>query len=393
MKLFSNCVLYLAFFSCCSQSKAPVVMQNPKNTILGESASLAHFFSALDALATDSCKTLSIVHIGDSHIQADYFSGMLRVLLQEKFGNAGRGLIFPYHIAHTNEPVNYSSSSLSEWKGVRNVINPNSVAIGVCGISAFSVSDNPGFSIKTRNQKGMNYAFNRVELFSKVSDPANTLLLSQSGTVVAEQKTNPFVSVFNLPDTTHHIDFQFSALNTVDIHGIVLKNDHAGIIYHSIGVNGASYKSYNSTSLLMAQLPYLKPDLIIISLGTNESYSNAFNLTEFEECVTTFLTRIKLACGPCSILLTTPSDNYKFKKGKPINNPYPQLISDYFISNAAAYHCAVWDLYEVMGGRESMKHWKKQGLATKDYVHFTKKGYELQGNLLFEAIMNRYTHR
>jgi lysophospholipase L1-like esterase len=368
-------------------------MQNPKNTILGEAASLAHFFNALDALKADSCKTLSIVHIGDSHIQADYFSGMLRVLLQEKFGNAGRGLIFPYHIAHTNEPVSYSSSSLNEWKGVRNVINPNGIDIGISGISAFSGSDNPGFSIKIRNQKGMNYAFNKVELFSKASDRENTRLLSDGRMTVAEQKNDTYVSVFNLQDTTQKIDFHFSTFNSVDIHGLVLSNGQPGIIYHSIGVNGASFKSYNSTTLFIEQLSYLKPDLIIISLGTNESYANKFTIAEFDEQANAFMEALKKSCSPCSILLTTPADNYKFKKGKPVNNDNPGIIGNYLKAYAAQKQYAVWDLYEIMGGKESMKHWKKQGLSTKDYVHFTRKGYELQGSLLFEAIMNRYNLR
>ena len=42
------------------------------------------------------------LHIGDSHIQADYLSHTIRTKLQKKFGNAGRGLISPLKIAITN---------------------------------------------------------------------------------------------------------------------------------------------------------------------------------------------------------------------------------------------------------------------------------------------------
>lgn len=390
MKLLIKCLLYLTFLNCCSQSATPVVQQKKVSTILGDSVSLQHFFEALDALKTDPSKTLSIVHIGDSHIQADYFSGMLRVLLQEKFGNAGRGLIFPYKIAHTNEPVNYSSSSMSEWKGVRNVLNPENRPLGVSGITAFSKSTTADFTMHLKDQKSLNYAFNRIDLFSEASTPKNTRLINSEGMVGAAVKESGCISTFHLKDTTHHISFQFSGFNAVDVHGLVLRNNQGGILYHTIGVNGATFKSYNASSLFMEQLRYLKPDLIIISLGTNESYAPNFNLNELNDQVHVFMDHLRAACNPCSILFTSPSDNCKLRKGKVVSNDNPKKIGSYFKNYAETHHHALWNLYEVMGGEHSMRQWKKQGLAAKDYVHFTRKGYELQGTLLFEALMAAY---
>ena len=53
-------------------------------------------------------------------------------------------------------------------------------------------------------------------------------------------------------------------------------------------------------------------------------------------------------------------------------------------------NCAVWDLYEVMGGFTSMKLWLKAGLATNDKIHFSTNGYTLQGDLLFNAFLSAY---
>ena len=72
---------------------------------------LNNFLSLLYKSKTDKQGVINIVHIGDSHIQADYFSGMLRMCLQKQFGNAGRGLIFPYKVAKTNEPYNYLTTT------------------------------------------------------------------------------------------------------------------------------------------------------------------------------------------------------------------------------------------------------------------------------------------
>src|SRR5690606_14596933 len=54
--------------------------------------------------------------------------------------------------------------------------------------------------------------------------------------------------------------------------GVVLEKDEPGILYHSIGVNGAKCSDYNKYPLFFEQLPALHPDMIVISLGTNESF-------------------------------------------------------------------------------------------------------------------------
>ena len=388
MKLFINCLFCFMCFGCCSQLANPILLNPAKNKISGDSMSLNHFFKALDALQSDSCKTVSIVHIGDSHIQADYFSGMMRVLFQEKFGNAGRGLVFPYKLAHTNEPVNYISSSVHDWKGIRNVLNPEKVKLGISGISLFSKVSPTSFTIKVKDYKNLNYAFNSIDLFSEQSNIKNTRLSSSSEIAISQPKEMAYLSNFKLKDTTHVVNFQFSEL--MDIHGVVLKNGRGGILYHTIGVNGATFKSYNSTALFLEQLQALKPDLIIISLGTNESYDVKFNVDDFYNESNTLIKNLKLSCSDCSILITTPADNYKVRKKKVIYNQTPKLIGKQLEEYAKANHYALWNLYEVMGGEHSMKQWRKFGLAAKDHVHFIRKGYELQGDLLFEAMMNKY---
>jgi hypothetical protein len=43
-----------------------------------------------------------------------------------------------------------------------------------------------------------------------------------------------------------------------------------------------------------------------------------------------------------------------------------------------------------MGGYGSMSKWYVAGLSHKDRLHFNKKGYQLQGELLSMAIMAGY---
>ena len=49
-----------------------------------------------------------------------------------------------------------------------------------------------------------------------------------------------------------------------------------------------------------------------------------------------------------------------------------------------------WDLYHAMGGKNAMFAWVDNGLAGKDYVHFTPKGSNLASQLFYDALISAY---
>ena len=61
-----------------------------------------------------------------------------------------------------------------------------------------------------------------------------------------------------------------------------------------------------------------------------------------------------------------------------------------FISLAKYYHTAVFDWFDYMGGLTSMADWEKVGLAKKDKVHFTTAGYNVWGDVMFNAVLKEY---
>src|SRR6056297_2082300 len=85
--------------------KYPFINYN-KNRLIGNAdlPGFNVFFSQWKSLILNGDKKIEILHIGDSHIQADFFTGRIRSRLQEFFpGSIGaRGIIFPYNLAATN---------------------------------------------------------------------------------------------------------------------------------------------------------------------------------------------------------------------------------------------------------------------------------------------------
>ena len=51
---------------------------------------------------------------------------------------------------------------------------------------------------------------------------------------------------------------------------------------------------------------------------------------------------------------------------------------------------AFFDMYRAMGGRNSMIQWAKNGLASKDYIHFNRKGAEKMAEIMYQYLMLEY---
>ena len=95
-----------------------------------DSPAFDRFFARLDSIYSGKKEKLHIFHIGGSHIQADLYPNKIRTYLQNmnEVSMAQRGFVFPYHLAHTNNPLNYRIKAEKElWQGYRCSIKKDSI--------------------------------------------------------------------------------------------------------------------------------------------------------------------------------------------------------------------------------------------------------------------------
>ena len=364
------------------------------SNVIKNTGRLESFYQQLMTLKSTSSGVISILHIGDSHIQGDYLTKTTRTLLQQEFGNAGLGLSFPGRIALTNEsPLTYSLST-GQWISSRITDSQNMLPIGIGGISL--KTERAGNSIKIKSL-GQNYSFNRITLFFQkdfssyniVVKDSTGLTLAVAGPFTEEKYTN--MSKLVLPYSTNQIQLEtkqtLPTQKQFTLLGISLENSNPGIRYHIIGVNGAKFKHFVAAKDLLNQTPTLNPDLIIISLGTNEAVDHPSmdpNLTSQLNSLTSELRNLN---PNAMILLTTPADFYKMRTRR---NPGISTVKNKIIEFAKTNNMPYWNLHEIAGGNHAADLWKKHELLQTDGIHFTKKGYDLQGYLLFEAIIKGY---
>ena len=93
----------------------------------------------------------------------------------------------------------------------------------------------------------------------------------------------------------------------------------------------------------------------------------------------------------CALLFVTNNDSFKkIRKNKYQVNLNGPVVEEAFMEMGKDYNAAVWNQFDIMGGLGSMQEWENAGLAKKDKVHFTNEGYELLGDLLYNALISRY---
>ncbi|MFZ4105307.1 GDSL-type esterase/lipase family protein [Flavobacterium sp.] len=359
--------------NCINYSRNNFENTNTMYPLLGKLYKIKHF----------SKENAVFVHIGDSHIQADVATSVIRNELQSYFGNAGRGLVFPYQVGKSNAPYDVVSSSKSSWKSNRLARTDTLIT---CGVSAFgmqSQSSNPEFNLELQSINGIRDNFDKVHLF--MGGPVSELYMEYNDTQAENScfTLSPDYTVFNLKSPAFGFHLTFPTNDTIRFYGASLeKNASCGIIYHNIGANGAKYSDYNKTKQFWKQLNKLDADCYIVSLGTNEAQDPNLTADKFLKEVQIMVSKLRLISPNACIILTTPPVSY-FKKSN-LNFSLEVItcaLTEYCNSNNLVY----WDLFTISKGLEGAKIWKKKQLLRQDLVHFSKEGYVLQGNLFVDA--------
>jgi hypothetical protein len=73
-----------------------------------------------------------------------------------------------------------------------------------------------------------------------------------------------------------------------------------------------------------------------------------------------------------------------------VTHPQLENLRDAIKRSAFETDCAFFDMYNCMGGKNSMVTWVEQGIAAKDYIHFSSGGARKIAVLLYSSLMNDY---
>lgn len=378
------------------------------NTIIIEDSSAIRFslFDAkMHSLLTEERGQISILHIGGSHVQADMFSHQVRSHFDSLVPccHASRGIIFPFETAKTNNPGNYKVSHQGIWVSSRNVRDIRLASLGVAGIAVTTTDTLATISVQLNPESEHHrWKWTRLTLMGYGDDRYVEPIILVGDTVLrAEHDSIQGTYTYAIPTPAEQFTLQVEQHDTIThpftVQGFLPENDEPGFVYHAIGVNGASVPSYLSCEQFEQQLALLHPDMIIFAIGINDAVPENFSDSVFIAHYDSLIAKIETVVPDCAYIFITNNDSYRKIRSK--KSSYYQVNTNGLIARRAFYELArkhqggVWDMFSIMGGLKSMRQWEIAGLAKKDKIHFTRKGYTLLGDLFYSACIQSYNTR
>ena len=359
-----------------------------------DSSLMMNFFNKITEMKERKRDKVTIVHYGGSHIQAGAWSDKLIYNFQAMANWEGGGLYcFPYRIAKTNSPHYFRSFTTGSWKRFRCATwKEMCTNLGMAGIAAVTNDSSNTFGIKLEPNKH-HEKFNSLKIYSNMNPSFQYSLATME---TKYKRTDDLQKGYTLFEFETYIDSVNFILIKADtnrqdfmLYGFSLENSKPGFYYAGFGVNGAASNSYLRCNLFGQQLETIKPDLVILSLGVNDTQGKDFTKEDYIEHYDSLIIEIRKASPDCAILLTTTTDNYIKRRTA---NKRPIKAHDAMFELMEKHRAAVWDLYSVMGGYKSIAKWYKVGLAARDRVHFSPKGYAIVGQMMFDAIDKSYNN-
>ncbi len=369
---------------------------NLSENIIKNNQALTKTFQKLQSIKNGTDSTFVVVHFGDSHIQIGYFSGTFEKNIKTIFGDAGYGVLFPYSACRSIGPYNLKASFKGNWDFNNVTSHPNKIPIGIKGYALRTLDTNSSFELKyLKNEEYLKESTHQtVTIFHGTnnyqlicSTPlGDSLLISKNLSLKCD------ITKICIPAENTEISFKLKKTSNLQndflFNGVMYEgSQRRGVQYHHCGVVGAHFFQISRNNpLLIPQLIFLKPDLIIFSYGSNETYLPEFDSIGYFKDISRFIEQIKKEIPGVEVLITLAPDT-KSNNRRPVHK---MAINRTLEKIALKTNSAYWDLNLVMGGDNSMVKWKANGLAQKDKLHFFKTGYYLQGDLLSLAFFNAF---
>ncbi|MBQ5983511.1 MAG: hypothetical protein IJL56_00860 [Bacteroidales bacterium] len=353
----------------------------------GKSPDFDLFLRKLDTLSVYGKASVRVLHVGGSHVQGGTWTQQLRRnFMTMRYGmDGGRGMVFPFSAAGTNTPSGYATEYTGEWTFSRCLKPEADIPLGITGMSVTTADSTATFLIDTAERNPREWAprfmFRDVEVLGFGS--ARPVILMDRDTL--EGTPSKYGWHFDLPHYTNYLSVAFRGFpGQCTVTGIYLDRPGGGITISEAGVNGAATSSWVACRDFERDLELVRPDLVIFSVGINDVQEADFNQDRFIRNYNRLIAEVRKVNPHCAILFTSNNDSYRNR----LPNRHGEAAEMAFARLAVENDAAFWDLFDIMGGAGSSLSWEGAGLMRGDRVHFTSAGYDLLGDLLFNAIMD-----
>ena len=406
-----DAILKRTFLSKIGPKKQNIFLLNPDND--GRKA-LDVFFENL--LRQKDSAIVRIAHYGDSQLEGDRMSYVIRRKMHEKFGGSGIG----YVPIKDQPPVSYYRTNSGNWS--RYTVFQDKHFDGYYGLSGaiFRLGKHVVFQKGLDDTLGMMHNDTKNNIFSgaQVSVKMNYQYAYQSiSFLYGKADEDCFIDIYDNKSGEKIITDTLISCKSVCLHktkvGSLLNikidfrtsqsPDFYGMYFDGnsgVQVDNYAIRGHSGDGLLLfddkhlaKMLKLTNTKLIIFQYGANvvpfiESQKSCDAIGLMYQKL---FKKFKAAAPDISILVIGAGDMAHGNDGVYSSYKWLPKISEMQKKAALIAGCAYWDLFNMMGGSNSVLVWTEKGLAVND-GHFSPKGMEIVANEIVGALMIEYNN-
>lgn len=349
--------------------------------------------------AGERAHPLTVLHLGDSHISLDGFTRGLRARWQERFGDAGRGLMpgmpFRYYA-----PDGYMLAMSGPWDVFSSLPADAKGPFGIQGFRVEAASRDAAITLSSETP------LSGVEIEAYGGPEAGAILLTLGNAaplrLQTRQAEHGYVR-FRVPAANvREVKLTPAGTGPVALLGwAMLKPAAPGARYDSHGIVAATAAVTTrwDAGIVRAQIAALRPDLVILGYGTNEGFYNGLDMAGYRALVDGLASLVMEAAPGASLALLGPFDGARQGSGAAcegswVTPPKLDAVRATLRDIAGARGGFFWDGGAAMGGRCAADRWARAEppLMFADRVHLRPSGGEILAASLHEVVMEGACH-
>lgn len=352
-------------------------------------------FSRLDRAKAQE-GVVRIVHYGDSQVEADRITGTIRKDLQKNFGGRGQGWISLFSRS-TIRGVSFHYSP--NWAFCC-VLEPkrglNRYGIGLSSIKALadSVSQTATVEMAFATKPAGN-----IVLYCASPETEGSVIISNGQDEISQVQIDASFDVQRIVISSDSFGkvLKLQATSGVELYGMNVSSN-SGVLVDNISLRGSSGWGIRGSNASLLQHFYseLGVDMIIMQFGVNaipqEKGKVIEDYTFYKKEFAKQLRFLQAMAPEALIVVVGVSDRSIKKSGKYVTNPNVLKLRQAQRQAALENGCVFWDLFEAMGGENSMPAWvlREEPLANKDFIHFNEKGAAMVAEMFLKSFYKEY---
>lgn len=352
----------------------------------------AYLFPVFEAMRSAADAEVGVIHFGDSQIEGDRITHVVRDSLQALFGGAGPGVVPLWQPIPTRTVEQTLSDSVATF-----------YAAGIMGRraahdrygAAAQLSELRGgevrLAVAARQAKARK--FRRVTAY--VGTSADTLRVTVGGLCQAVPPSRRLRALRWDVEGCRKVSMTLEGAG--DVYGIGV-GGAGGVSVTNVPLRGSDglFFSRMNQALFRDMAREMNTRLIIMEFGGNAlpMLDDSAGVRRYAAAIGGQIERVKSLCPDARIIFVGPADMSVKANGNLQTHPLLPALTKALASTCDEHGVAFWDMYAVMGGWNSMAAWVSHSppLAGPDYIHFTMRGANKIAGVLWRAIRASYDY-